>query len=68
MTVDDKYSLINIDNSKQSIQTQLSQKQNAFCQFLFAFSTSTLKFKNLQKKDDPHSWCILQITDSKKGG
>ena len=36
--------------------------------FFFAFSKATLNFKHFQKKDDPHRWCILEITDSEKRG
>ena len=55
MTADDKYFLLNADNLKQTIPTQLSQKQKAFSQFFLAFSKSTLNFEHLQKKDDLHS-------------
>ena len=55
MTADDKYSLLNRDNLKQPIPTQLSQKQKAFSIFLLPFSKSTLTFEHLQKKDHPHS-------------
>ena len=55
MTADDKYFLLNRDNLKQPIPTQLSQKQKAFSIFLLGFSKSTLTFEHFQKKDDPHS-------------
>ena len=55
MTTDDKYSLLNRDNSTQPIPTQLSQKQKAFAQFFLPFSKLTLTFEHLQKKDDPHT-------------
>ena len=50
MTADDKYSLLNRDNLKQPIPTQLSQKQKALSQFLLEFSKCTLNFQHLQKK------------------
>ena len=68
MTADDKYSLLNRDNLRQPIPTQLSQKQKAFFQFFLAFSKSTLNFEHLQKKDDLHSWNIFYITHSEKRG
>ena len=68
MTADDKYSLLNRDNSKKAIPTRLSQKQKAFFQFFLAFSKSTLNFDHLQKKDDLHSWNISYITHSEKRG
>ena len=55
MTADDKNSLLNRDNLKQPIPTQLSQKQKAFSKYFLAFSKSSLTFEHFQKKDDPHS-------------
>ena len=55
MTADDKYSLLNRDNLKQPIPTQLSQKQKAFSEFFLEFSKSTLTIEHFQKKDYPHS-------------
>ena len=55
MTADDKYSLLNRDNLKQPIPTQLSQKQKAFPPFFLPFLKCTLNFEHFQKKDDPHS-------------
>ena len=46
MTADDKYSLLDRDNLRQPIPTQLSQKQKAFSEFLLAFSKSTLTCEN----------------------
>ena len=68
MTADDKYSLLNRDNLKQPIRTQLSQKQKAFSEFFLRFSKSTLTIEHLQKKDDLHSWNISYITHSEKRG
>ena len=64
-TGNDKYSLINRDNLRQPIQMQLSQKQKTFSQFLSAFLKAKLNFENVQEKDDPHSWCNYETTDSK---
>ena len=55
MTADDNYSLLNRDNLKQPIPTQLSEKQKAFGQFFLPFSKCTLNFEHLKKKDHPHS-------------
>ena len=52
LTVDEKHYLVNRDNLTQTIQTQLSQKQKKFSEFLFPFSKSILNFKHLPKKDD----------------
>ena len=43
---------------------QLFHKQKQFCQFVAAFLKCRLNFEHFQKKDTPHSWCILEITDS----
>ena len=43
---------------------QLSQKKKAFSRFFAAFLKSTLIFKYFEKKDDPHRFCISEITDS----
>ena len=55
LTADDKYSLLNRDNLKQPVRTQLSQKQKAFSQFFLPFSKSTFNFEHFQKKDDHNS-------------
>ena len=55
MTADDKYSLLNRDNLKQPIPTQLSQKQTAFSEFFLAFSKAALSCEHFRKKDDLHS-------------
>ena len=67
LTDDDKYSFLYRDNLTQPIQILLSQKQKPFYHFFSAFSKSTLSFAYVQKKDDPHSRWISQITVSKKG-
>ena len=68
MTADDKYSLLNRDNLTQPIQIQLSPKQKTFCEFSSAVLKSRLNFKHFRKKDDPHRWCISEITESEKRG
>ena len=67
LTDDDKYSLLYRDNLTQPIQILLYQKRKAFSQFFAAFLKSTLNFEHFQKKDDPHSRCVSQITVSEKG-
>ena len=68
MTADDKYSVPNRDNLTQPIQTQLSQKEKAFSQCFVAFSKCALNLEHFQKKDDPHSWFLSEITHSGKRG
>ena len=55
LTVNDKHYLLNRDNLIQPIQIQLSQKQENFSQYFFAFLKSILNFKHLPRKDDAHS-------------
>ena len=58
LTVDEKHYLLNRDNLKQTIQIQLSRKEetfSAFFFFFFAFLKSILNFKHLPTRDDPHS-------------
>ena len=55
LTVDDKHYLLNRDNLTQPVQMQLSQKEKTFSEFLFPYLKSTLNFKHLPKKNNPHS-------------
>ena len=55
LKVDDKHYLLNRDNLTERIQMQLSKKQKTFSEISFAFVNSLLNFKNLPKKNDPHS-------------
>ena len=60
----EKYPVLNEDNLTIPIQMELSQKSKTFSPFFTAFSKSTLNFEHFEKKDDPHSFCISEITDS----
>ena len=64
LAADHKYLVLNRDNLTISIQMQLSQKQKTFSQFFAAFLKSTLNFKHFESKDDPHRFCIFEVTDS----
>ena len=50
LTDDDNYCLLYRDNLTQTIQMLLSQKQQAFSEFLSPFLKSTLNFEHFQKK------------------
>ena len=63
---DEKYLILNRDNLIIPIQVQLSEKQKKFSEFFAAFFKSILHFERFEKKDDPHSFCISEITDSEK--
>ena len=67
LTADDKYSLHNRDNLTQPIHILLPKKQKTFFQFFSSWLKSILNFKHCEKKNDPHSRCISEITHSGKG-
>ena len=66
MSADGKYSLLNRGYLTQPIQMQLSRKQKSFSHFFSAFLKCSLNFEHFLKKDDPHFWCISEITDPEK--
>ena len=66
LSEDDKYCLLYNDNLLQPIQILLSQKRRTFSDFSSAFLKSTLNFEHFQKKNDPDSQWISQITVSEK--
>ena len=69
LTADGKYSLLNRGNLLQHFQVQLSQKRKTFCEYFFwVFLKFTFNFQHFQRKDDPHSWCIFELTNSQKRG
>ena len=61
---DEKYPVLNRDNLTVPIQMQFSKKQKNFSLFISAFLKLRLNFKHFEKKDDPQSFCISDITDS----
>ena len=68
LSADGKYSLLDKDNLTQRSQNQLSQKQKKFSAFFSSFLKASFNLENFQKKDDAHSLCISEITDSEKHG
>ena len=50
LIADDRYSLISKENSMQTIQMHLSQKQKIFFEFFCAFFESALNFEPYQRK------------------
>ena len=64
LATDEKCPLLKRDNLTLPIQIQLSKKQKSFCQFFAPFLKSSLNFKYFEKKDDPHRFCISEITVS----
>ena len=68
LSADARYSFFNRDNLMQPIQMQVSRKQKSISQSFSAFLKSSLNFEHFHQKDEPHGWCILEITDSEKCG
>ena len=67
LTARDKYSLRNRENLTQSIQRQLSQKEETFLEFFFfSFLKSTLNFGHFPTKEDTHRSCVFEIMDCEK--
>ena len=64
LAADEKYPVLNRDNLTIPIQMQLSQKQKTFSQIFPAFLEFRSNFEYFEKKYDPHSFCISEITDS----
>ena len=67
-SADNKYCFLNRANFLQHFQMQLSEKRKIFSEFFFAVCKSRFNFEHFQKKDDPHSWCIFELTDCEKRG
>ena len=65
-TAHKKYYFLNRGNLFQLLQMKLSEKRKIFSQFSFAFPKFRFNFEHFQKLDDPHSWCIFDLTDSER--
>ena len=66
LTADDNCFLLNRDNLTQPIQVLLPGKQKTCSEFFFAFLKFRLNFEHYIKRDEPHTWCISEITDSEE--
>ena len=66
LTANDTYSLNSKDKWMQTIQMHLSQKEKNFSEFFSPSFESALNFEHFPKKDDPHSFCISEITDHER--
>ena len=64
LDTDEKYLVLNKYNLRIPIQIQISQKQKGFSHFFAAFLKFRLNFEYFEQKDDPHSFCISEITES----
>ena len=61
-----KYTLQHSEKLPEPIQMQISKKRQNFSDFFTPFLKSTSSFKHFEKKDDPHSLCISEITDCQR--
>ena len=68
LTGDRKYSLCNVHNFGQQVQTPLSQKLKAFCGFFIAFLKCAWNLEHFEKKDEYPSLIILEIMVCERGG
>ena len=64
MAANEKYPVLYRDNLTISVQMELPQKQKFFFQFWTAFLKTRLNLEYFEKKDDPDSFCISEVTDS----
>ena len=63
LAADKRYPVLNRDNLTRPIQMKLSLKHKTFSQSFATFLRSRLNFERFEKKDDPYSFCISEITD-----
>ena len=63
LAADGKYPVLNRDKLKIPIQMILTQKQKNFSEFFSAFLKSRLNFEHFGTKDDPHRFCISEVTE-----
>ena len=64
LAADEKYAVLNRNNLTIPIQMQLSQKQKDFSELFAEILESKINFEHLERKDDPHSFCISKNTCS----
>ena len=64
LAADERYPVLNRENLTIPIQMQLPHKQKTFPQFISSFLKCRLNCKLFEEKDDPHRFCIFEITDS----
>ena len=63
LAIDEKYLFLHRNNLRTPIQKKLSQKKNIFFSFSGSFLKSSWNFEHFEKKDDPGSFFISEITD-----
>ena len=63
MGANEKNPVFNKEKLMIPIQMILSQKQKAFSELFARFLKPTINFKDLEKQNDSHRFCISEITD-----
>ena len=66
LTPDDKYSRSYMQIFWQQLQTPLSQKGKAFCEFLTAFLKCAWNLKHFEKREEYRSLIITKIIASER--
>ena len=66
LTADNKYSLCNVHNFPQQVQTPLSQKQETFFQFFIAFLKCAWNLERFETKDEYPSLIIYKLWTAKE--
>ena len=66
LTPDDKYSRRYMHIFWQQLQTSLSQKGKAFCQFFFPFMKCAWHLQHSEQKEEHHSVIITEIIASER--
>ena len=66
LTADNKYSLCNVHNFPQQVQTPLSQKQETFFQFFIAFLKCAWNLEHFETKDEYPSLIIYKLWTAKE--
>ena len=64
LATDKKYPVLGKEHLTILIPIELSQKEITFSKCFASFLKSKLNFEYFEKKDNPHSFCISEITDS----
>ena len=66
LTAEDKYYLLNRDNSTKLFQIFSSNKEKLFSEFFATVLKYRLNFEHFETTDDPHSLHVSEFTDSKR--
>ena len=64
MATDGNYNVLDRDNLTIPTEMQLSQKPKKVPQSFAAFLKSRFNLEHFETEDEPHSFCIFEVTDS----